>query len=416
MMATRLKQFGLLLFSMLICGVAFFQMFERTTGGFPQNYLWMLAFVGALFLTSWGLPLRFQPYANQAIMCCVMVLTGTGIMMIARIDQDSNTSVAFKQLLWLSIALVLANLLVIFMKDYRVLRRFSYVSMVIGLVLLLSPMLPVIGSEQYGARIWVKIPGLGSFQPSEFAKLFLAFFFASYLYDHRDQLAVGGKKVLGLQLPRIKDLGPIIVVWIVSMGVLVVQHDLGTSLMFFAMFVSMLYVATGRTSWIVIGFIAFAVGAFAAANIFSHVGARVDAWLHPFDSAQYNKEYGGSYQLVTGIFGLASGGLMGTGLGQGHPSLTDGHSDALSAHHRRRDDHCDENQGWVRQASRIGPRVHHGLPGVHRGGRHHVSHPTYGFDSSVHGRRRILTHSELHVGSTPSGDFQLGEQTRIRYR
>ena len=92
--------------------------------------------------------------------------------------------------------------------------------------------------------------------------------------------------------------------------------------MFFAMFVSMLYVATGRTSWIVIGFIAFAAGAFAAANIFSHVGARVDAWLHPFDSAQYNKEYGGSYQLVTGIFGLASGGLMGTGLGQGHPSLT----------------------------------------------------------------------------------------------
>ena len=321
MMATRLKQFGLLLFSMLICGVSFFQMFERTAGGFPHSYLWMLAFVGALFLTAWGLLLRFQPYANQAIMCCVMVLTGTGIMMIARIDQDLNTSVAFKQLLWLSIALVVADLLVIFMKDYRVLRRFSYVSMVIGLVLLLSPMLPV-GSEQYGARIWVKIPGLGSFQPSEFAKLFLAFFFASYLYDHRDQLAVGGKKVLGLQLPRIKDLGPIIVVWIVSMGVLVMQHDLGTSLMFFAMFVSMLYVATGRTSWIVIGFIAFAVGAFAAANIFSHVGARVGAWLHPFDSTQYNKEYGGSYQLVTGIFGLASGGLMGTGLGQGHPSLT----------------------------------------------------------------------------------------------
>ena len=117
MMATRLKQFGLLLFSMLICGVSFFQMFERTAGGFPHSYLWMLAFVGALFLTAWGLLLRFQPYANQAIMCCVMVLTGTGIMMIARIDQDLNTSVAFKQLLWLSIALVLANLLVIFMKD-----------------------------------------------------------------------------------------------------------------------------------------------------------------------------------------------------------------------------------------------------------------------------------------------------------
>ncbi len=106
------------------------------------------------------------------------------------------------------------------------------------------------------------------------------------------------------------------------MGVLVIQHDLGTSLMFFAMFVSMLYVATGRKSWIIIGFIAFAAGAFLAANIFSHVGARVDAWLHPFSTEQYGKEYGGSYQLVTGIFGLASGGMMGTGLGQGHPSLT----------------------------------------------------------------------------------------------
>ena len=271
MIATRLRQLGMLLFSMLLCAVAFFQMFERTTNGFPQNYVWMLAFVGALFLTAWGLLLRFQPHADQSVMCCVLVLTGIGVTMIARLDQDTKTTVAFRQLLWLAIALVFANLLVVFMRDYRVLRRFSYVSMVIGIVLLLSPMLPVVGSEQYGARIWVKIPGLGSFQPSEFAKLFLAFFFASYLFDHRDQLAVGGKKILGIQLPRIKDMGPIIVVWIVSMGVLVLQHDLGTSLMFFAMFVSMLYVATGRT---------------------------------------------------TGIFGLASGGLMGTGLGQGHPSIT----------------------------------------------------------------------------------------------
>ena len=210
----------MLLFSMLLCAVAFFQMFERTTNGFPQNYVWMLAFVSALFLTTWGLLLRFQPHADQSVMCCVLVLTGIGVTMIARLDQDTKTTVAFRQLLWLAIALVFANLLVVFMRDYRVLRRFSYVSMVIGIVLLLSPMLPVVGSEQYGARIWVKIPGLGSFQPSEFAKLFLAFFFASYLFDHRDQLAVGGKKILGIQLPRIKDMGPIIVVWIVSMGCL----------------------------------------------------------------------------------------------------------------------------------------------------------------------------------------------------
>ena len=174
MIATRLRQLGMLLFSMLLCAVAFFQMFERTTNGFPQNYVWMLAFVGALFLTAWGLLLRFQPHADQSVMCCVLVLTGIGVTMIARLDQDTKTTVAFRQLLWLAIALVFANLLVVFMRDYRVLRRFSYVSMVIGIVLLLSPMLPVVGSEQYGARIWVKIPGLGSFQPSEFAKLFLA--------------------------------------------------------------------------------------------------------------------------------------------------------------------------------------------------------------------------------------------------
>lgn len=321
MITTRLRQFGLLMLSMLTCAVAFFQMFERTTGGFPSNYMGMLVFIAVLFLAAWGLLLRFQPYASQTILCCVMLLTGIGVTMIARIDQETKTSVAFKQLMWLAIALVLSALLVIFLKDYRVLRRFSYVSMVVGLVLLLSPMLPVIGSEQYGARIWVKIPGLGSFQPSEFAKLFLAFFFASYLFDHRDQLAVGGKKVLGLQLPRIKDMGPIIVVWIVAMGVLVIQHDLGTSLMFFAMFVSMLYVATGRKSWIIIGFIAFAAGAFLAANIFSHVGAR----RRLAAPVQYGAVWQGIWRIVPiGHRHFRSGFRWHDGHrpGAGHPSLT----------------------------------------------------------------------------------------------
>ncbi|TPF92802.1 cell division protein FtsW [Bifidobacterium sp. UTBIF-68] len=322
MIATRLRQIGLLLVALAISALAIVQMFERTTNSMPQDYTMLFGIVAALFLVLWGLTARFQQYASQSIMPCVLLLTAIGITMIARIDQSMDTTVAKRQLMWLCLALVLSGLIIVFLRDYRVLRRFSYVSMVVGLALLLSPMLPVIGQEVNGARIWVRIPGLGQFQPGEFAKLFLAFFFASYLFDHRDQLAVGGKKVLGLQLPRIKDLGPIIVVWVASMGVLVMQHDLGTSLMFFAMFVAMLYTATGRTSWIVIGLIAFAVGAVAAASVFSHVGQRVDAWLQPFSNEQYNKEYGGSWQLVTGIFGLASGGMLGTGLGQGHPALT----------------------------------------------------------------------------------------------
>ena len=287
-----------------------------------MTYVWALGAVAVLFVVLWALIVKFQPYASQTILPCVCLLTGIGTVMIARIDQSKDTTVALKQLMFTAAALVLCCVFVVALRDYRVLRRFSYVSMVTGLALLLSPMLPVLGTETNGARIWLKIPGLGTIQPGEFAKLFLAFFFAAYLFDHRDQLAVGGRKVLGLQLPRIRDLGPIIIVWIVAMGVLIVQHDLGTSVMFFAMFVSMLYVATGRGSWIAIGFVAFAIGAVVAARLFSHVGARFDVWLHPFDTAIYNRPIGGSYQIVTGLFGLASGGLIGTGLGQGHPGLT----------------------------------------------------------------------------------------------
>ena len=322
MIAIRFRQIALLLLAMAISLLAFFQMFERTTGSFPMQYALMLGAGMVLYLVLWGLMLRFQPYASQTIMPCVLLLTAIGTAMIARIDQAADTAVAFRQLIWMCLALVLCGLLVVFMRDYRVLRRFSYVSMVVGLVLLLSPMIPGLGMEIQGARIWINIFGLGTIQPGEFAKLFLAFFFAAYLFDHRDQLAVGGRKFLGLQLPRIKDMGPIIIVWLASMGVLVLQHDLGTSLMFFAMFVSMLYVATGRKSWIIIGVIAFAAGAVLAAQIFAHVGYRVDAWLRPFDQEIYDRYPGGSAQIVSGLFGLASGGLLGTGLGQGHPSLT----------------------------------------------------------------------------------------------
>ncbi|MDF7639994.1 FtsW/RodA/SpoVE family cell cycle protein [Bifidobacterium sp. ESL0784] len=329
MIATRFRQIGLLLFAIAISGIAFFQLFARVYNGFPANLVTVLVVVAILFIVLWALLLKFQPYASQEILPCVMLLTAIGTMMIARIDYAKNTSVAYRQLIWACVALVLTCIFIIALRDYRVLRRFSYVSMVVGLVLLLSPMIPGLGKEIGGARIWI---GFGShtLQPGEFAKLFLAFFFAAYLFNHRDQLAVGGKKVAGLQLPRMRDMGPLILVWFASIGVLVVQHDLGTSLMFFAMFVSMLYVATGRGSWLIIGGIAFVVAAVFSVKVFAHVGYRVDGWLHPFDAAVYNRRYGSSYQLVTGLFGLASGGLLGTGIGQGHPGLTPlGNSDFI---------------------------------------------------------------------------------------
>lgn len=321
MIVMRLRQVSLLAFTMVLSFLLYFQMFQRTLGTFPTRFAGLLAVIGALSLVLWGLLLKFQPYASQSILPCVLMLTTIGTAMVARIDAEMDTDVAYRQLIWTCVALVCTALLVVFLRDYRILRRFSYVSMVVGLALLLSPMLPVIGKEIGGARIWI---GFGShtLQPGEFAKLFLAFFFAAYLFDHRDQLAVGGRKVLGMRLPRVKDLGPIIVIWFASMGVLIMQHDLGTSLLYFAMYVSMLYVATGRKSWMAIGFVAFVAGSAAAARLFAHVGYRVQAWLHPFDAQVYNQYPGGSSQLVKGLFGMASGGILGTGIGQGHPSIT----------------------------------------------------------------------------------------------
>ena len=326
MIARRLHQLGLLLFAAAIIALGFFQLFMRLQNSFPTNYLVLLTVTLATFVVFWLVLSTIHPYATDVILPCVLLLCGIGIIMIARIDNQKSllrgvsSNVGINQIVWLILGLLLCTILVAFLKDYRMLRRFSYLSIVVGLALLLSPMIPGLGVENYGARIWISIAGR-QLQPAEFAKLFLAFFFASYLFDHRDQLAVGGRKFLGIRLPRLQDLGPILIVWIICMGVLVVQHDLGTSLMFFAMFVSMLYVATGQTSWLLIGGGFFVVGAVAASSIFSHVGNRITDWLHPFDPEVYNA-VGGSFQLVQGIFGLATGGLLGTGLGQGHPTAT----------------------------------------------------------------------------------------------
>lgn len=315
----------LLLLVTALSVMGFMQMFEKVAGHIPSRYGISLAIVAVLCLVLWVVLLTVKPYANQNFFFSVVLLSLIGCMEIIRIDYenvtlDRETSAGANQVLWLILALGLASVLLFSIKDYRVFRKFSYISMIIGLFLLFSPMIPGVGASINGARIWIRVAG-HSIQPAEFAKLFMAIFFASYLFDHRDQLAVGGKKIGAMHLPRLRDFGPIIVVWAACMGVLVLQKDLGTGLLFFAMFVCMLYVATGRISWIIIGLIFFLAAAFAAVHLFSHVGNRVDAWLNPFNQRVYTAP-GGSQQLVTGIFGLASGGLLGTGLGEGYPALT----------------------------------------------------------------------------------------------
>ena len=197
------------------------------------------------------------------------------------------------------------------------LRRYTYLTGAAGLALLLLPRAPWIGREINGAQIWIGI-GPFSFQPGEVAKLMLAIFFAGYLVQTRDALSIAGRKILGVTMPRGRDLGPILLMWLLSLAVLASQKDLGSALLFFGLFVAMLYVATERTSWIAIGLILAAAGAYAAFHVFTHVQERVTLWLHPF-SAEAKAI---STQLATGLMGMASGGMLGNGLGQGRPDLT----------------------------------------------------------------------------------------------
>jgi cell division protein FtsW (lipid II flippase) len=185
--------------------------------------------------------------------------------------------------------------------------------------MLILPMVPVIGSGKNGAQIWIQLGGM-SFQPGEIAKVLLVVCFAGYLVLHRDALALAGRRFLFIDLPRGRDLGPILAMWLVSLAILVRQHDLGSSLLFFGIFVVMLYVATERRGWIVVGGGLFIVGAIVASQLIGHVHSRVEIWLHPFD--YYQAQSGpASDQLVNGLFGMAWGGMLGRGFGHGEPWL-----------------------------------------------------------------------------------------------
>ncbi|HEY2556354.1 MAG TPA: FtsW/RodA/SpoVE family cell cycle protein [Diaminobutyricibacter sp.] len=264
------------------------------------------------------------PQADPFLLPIATVLNGLGIAMIYRIDihfGDSGwASAGVRQIVWSAIAIICAIAVVLVIRNYRILQRYTYIFGFVALALLLLPMLPGIGREISGARVWIGI-GPFSFQPGELAKIALAIFFAGYLVQRRDSLSFVGKKFLGMRFPRLRDLGPILIVWLMSMAVIVFQRDLGTGLLYFGLFLVMLYVATARISWVIIGLGLIVGGALIASQVLSYVHGRFENWLNPFADKVYAAD-GGSYQLVQGLFGLAHGGLIGTGLGQGQPYVT----------------------------------------------------------------------------------------------
>lgn len=299
----------------------------------PGLFVQVASLVGfAVVVHLW---VRFRaPWADPVLLPTAVALNGLGLAMIHRLDlayEKLKVTAGYgtKQAVWTAAGVILFCA-VLWFRDYRVLRRWDRWAMWSGLVFLVLPFIPGLGREINGARIWI---GLGplSFQPAELTKLFLAVFFASFLVANRDNLALAGKRVLGINLPRPRHLGPLLVVWGVSILVLVLQKDLGSSLLLFGLFVVTLYVATDRPSWLLIGAALFIPAAWFAATHLNHVQQRINGWLNAMDPEVYNGA-GGSWQLVTGLFGLASGGIFGSGWGAGYPNfVTFANSDFIIA-------------------------------------------------------------------------------------
>ncbi|MEO7147376.1 MAG: FtsW/RodA/SpoVE family cell cycle protein [Terrimesophilobacter sp.] len=313
----------LLLFACIINGVSIALVQLGAVGKISEDIIILGGGLAAIVIAM-HIALRFvAPEADPFILPVATLLNGLGIAEIYRLDLAAKVggweAAGVRQIAWTGIAMAIALLVILVIKNHRVLQRYRYIAMFTGIVLLLLPMLPVVGQTVNGARLWIDL-GLFSFQPGELAKIALAIFFAGYLVQSRDSLALVGRKFLWMQFPRARDLGPILVIWAASMAVLVFQRDLGTSLLYFGLFLVMIYVATGRLSWVVLGLAMFVGGAIIASQLFSYVASRFHAWLDAFNPHVYSS-IGGSYQLVQGLFGLAHGGLLGTGLGQGRPEL-----------------------------------------------------------------------------------------------
>jgi len=285
------------------------------TGTLPAHW-WLVPILGTLLALAAHLVVRLRtPYADPIILPVVVALCGLGLAMLNRLDMAiGGGGDARAQLIWMAVGVAVFAVIVIFLRDYRVLQRYPYLLFIVGMVLLLLPLLPVIGTNINGSRIWIRVAGY-SLQPAEIAKIVLTLAFASYLADRSEVLTSAGKKLGAWTLPRLRDVVPLFIMWAAGVVVLVFQNDLGTALLFFGLFVVMLYVATDRISWVVGGLAAFAGAAFVIYRFTGHVQVRVDSWLHPFSDLNQN------YQIIQGQFGMAWGGLFGRGWGLGSPSL-----------------------------------------------------------------------------------------------
>src|SRR5690606_4603850 len=253
----RGAQLVMLAFAVGIVMAAYANVGLAMDGEVPAGMLTYGLGLGGLLLLAYLVLAKFAPWPVPLILPLVTVINGIGLVMIYRLEEGgSELASASTQLLWTAAGIVMFTVTLLVLRDHRTLQRITYTAGFVGLVLLVSPLLPFIGQDINGARIWLKL-GPASLQPAEFAKLSLVVFFAGYLVAKRDVLALASRRLLFIDLPRARDLGPVLITWAISLGVLVLQKDLGSSLLLFGTFIAMLYIATQRISWVRVGVLLF---------------------------------------------------------------------------------------------------------------------------------------------------------------
>ena len=327
----RSTEMLMLIFAVGVVLAAYASVGLGLNGKLPAGVLEYGAAFAALVFAAHIAVRRLAPWADPLMLPLAALLNGLGIVMIYRLQASGrggnpgfkistmSASTTAYQVVWSAAGIAAFVAVLIVIREPRVLQRYTYTLGAVGLLLLAIPaVLPASLSEVNGAKVWIKVGGF-SIQPGEFAKLALAVFFAGYLVAKRDVLALAGRRVLGIDLPRGRDLGPVLIAWGASLLLLIFETDIGTSALFFGLFVAMIYVATQRTSWLLIGMSLFAVGTFAATKLSGHVAERFSIWLHPFAG---NNPLHSSFQLVQGLEGMGFGGILGTGLGHGEPYVT----------------------------------------------------------------------------------------------
>ena len=265
------------------------------------------------------------PYADQIMLPIVAILNGIGLIMLARLDLVNESGLAVRQVMWTIVGLVLFVLVLAILKDHRSLTRYSYILGATGLVLLALPLVwPQPADVE--ARIWINL-GPFSIQPGEFSKILLILFFAMLLTQKRSLFTVAGYRVLGISLPRLRDLAPILIVWAIAIVIMGISNDFGPALLLFSTVLGMLFMATGRVSWLLIGVILVGVGGFGIYQISAKIQQRFSNFLDPLGNYD-----GTGFQLSQSLFGMSSGGISGSGLGEGHPELVPvAHSDFILA-------------------------------------------------------------------------------------